>query len=101
MSNYRKTDINKLNDLWKAILKLQNSPECAKFFRDLCTKEELRAMSERWQAAKKISQNESYRDIAKDVGMSVTTVARVAYWLNHGKGGYKLILKRLGILKSS
>jgi TrpR-related protein YerC/YecD len=55
-------------------------------------------MSERWQAAKRVGQGDGYREIAKDIGMSTTTVARVAHWLNHGKGGYKLILKRLGIL---
>ena len=95
--HYRKTDINKLNDLWKAVLKLEKSSECARFFRDLCTLEELRAMSERWQAAKMIAEGESYRKIAKDIKISVTTVTRVAYWLSHGKGGYKLVLKRLGI----
>ena len=96
--HYRKTDINKLNDLWKAVLKLEKPSECSKFFRDLCTKEELRAMSERWQAAKMIADGEPYREIAKDIKISVTTVTRVAHWLNHGKGGYKLILKRLKLL---
>ena len=99
MNDYRKININKLNELWPAILQLKNPVECAKFFRDLCTLEELRAMSERWQAAKKINQNESYREIAEEIGVSTTTVTRVAQWLNHGKGGYKLILQRLKLLK--
>jgi TrpR-related protein YerC/YecD len=99
MNQYRKTDINKLNELWRAILKLKTPKECASFFRDLCTLEELRALSERWQSAVRIAQGEPYRDIAKDLKMSTTTVARVAHWLNHGKGGYKLVLKRLKILK--
>ena len=98
MDNYRKININKLNDLWKAVLTLKNGPECAIFFRDLCTLEELRAMSERWQAVKKIAQKEPYREIAENIGISTTTVARVAHWLNRGKGGYRLVLKRLKIL---
>jgi len=97
MLNSRKVDEQKLNDLWKAILKLERTSECAKFFRDLCTLEELRAMSERWQAVQKIAQNQPYRRIANDIGISTTTVARVAQWLNHGEGGYRLILKRLGL----
>lgn len=96
MNNYRRVNKVKLNELWQAILCLEKPGECAKFFRDLCTLEELRAMSERWQAVKKISNNESYREIAKEIGISTTTVTRVAYWLNHGQGGYKLVLKKLG-----
>jgi len=95
MNNYRKVEVAKLNDLWKAILKLEKPGECAKFFRDLCTLEELRAMSQRWQAVKKITSSEPYREIAKEIGISTTTVARVAHWLNHGKGGYKLVLKKI------
>jgi uncharacterized protein YerC len=31
------------------------------------------------------------------LNMSTTTVARVAYWLKHGEGGYRLVLKRIGL----
>jgi len=87
----------KCQDLWQVILRLKTKQECHKFFRDLCTMEEIIAMTDRWQAAKKISQGQAYREIAKEIGMSTTTVARVAHWLNYGKGGYKLVLKKLGI----
>lgn len=36
-----------------------------------------------------------YEQIAKETGMSSTTIARVQKWLTKGMGGYKLILKRL------
>jgi TrpR-related protein YerC/YecD len=88
----------KAEELWQAVLSLKTKEECRRFFRDLCTIEEMTAMADRWQAVKKINNNESYREIAKQVGMSSTTVARVAYWLKHGQGGYKLMLKRLKLL---
>jgi TrpR-related protein YerC/YecD len=85
----------KNEDLWQAVLSLKNVSEARKFFRDLCTIEELTAMSDRWQAVKMIQRKVPYREIAKKLKMSSTTVARVAHWLNHGEGGYKLVVKRL------
>lgn len=85
---------NEIFKLYKAILKLKDIGECRKFFRDLCTLEEIIEMSKRWQAAKLLAGEKSYREVAKKTGLSTTTVARVSYWLKHGQGGYQLILKR-------
>ncbi|MFA6215392.1 MAG: YerC/YecD family TrpR-related protein [Patescibacteria group bacterium] len=85
----------RLKALFAATLKLKTSKEAAKFFRDLCTIEELEEMGKRWQAASLIQKGKPYRKVAKITGLSTTTVARVAYWLNHGEGGYNLVLKRI------
>lgn len=87
----------KTQELFAAILELKTKEECRKFFRDLCTLEEVASIVDRWQAVKMVKENKlSYREIAEELGMSTTTVARVAHWLKYGAGGYKLILKRLG-----
>ncbi|MFH1713002.1 MAG: YerC/YecD family TrpR-related protein, partial [Candidatus Jacksonbacteria bacterium] len=65
------------------------------FFRDLCTLSELKAMTERFQAVKMINKNIPYREISKKTGSSTATITRVAHWLHHGAGGYKLALDRL------
>ena len=82
------------DDLFKAILSLKDTKEARKFFRDLCTIDELKEMTERWQIVKMIDQGYSYRKIAENLNVSTTTVSRVALWLNHGEGGYRLILDR-------
>ena len=82
-------------ELFEAVLKLKTKSECAKFFRDLCTLSELKAMGERLTVAKLANEKISYREIAKQTGASTATVTRVAHWLHHGEGGYKLVLKRL------
>lgn len=82
-------------ELYRAILKLRDVSECRKFFRDLCTIEEIIEMAKRWQAARLLNKKISYRDVSEKTGLSTTTVARVAHWLNHGTGGYQLILKRI------
>ncbi|MFN3301912.1 MAG: YerC/YecD family TrpR-related protein [Patescibacteria group bacterium] len=81
-------------ELFKAILKLKTVEEAEKFFRDLCTLQELYEMAKRWQAAKMINQGLSIREISEKLKMSTTTVSRVAHWLRHGEGGYRLILER-------
>lgn len=95
MKGIHKGEKSENRELYKAILKLKNINECAIFFRDLCTIEEITEMSKRWEAAGLINQEKlSYREIATKTGLSTTTVARVAFWLHHGRGGYQLILKR-------
>ena len=81
--------------LFTAISKLRTEAETAKFFRDLCTLEEIEEMARRWQAVRLLDKGQPYRKIAEKTGLSTTTVTRVAHWLNHGEGGYPLILKRI------
>ena len=80
--------------LFKAILRLKTPEEAARFFRDLCTIEEIEEMANRWEAARLLDKGVSYRDIARKLGMSTTTVSRIANWLNNGMDGYKLVLKK-------
>ena len=83
------------DEVYKAILSLKSIDECRAFFRDLCTLSEIEAMTERFQVAKMLNKNMPYREISKKTGSSTATITRVAYWLNHGLSGYKLILKRI------
>lgn len=82
-------------ELSQAILKLRTTSECKKFLRDLCTFGELSAMTERFQVVKMILDKKPYREISKKTGSSTATITRVAHWLHHGMGGYKLLLSRL------
>lgn len=85
---------NQTVSLYQAILSLKTLGECRQFFRDLLTIEEIAELSKRWQAVRLLDCGDSYRAVAQKTGLSTTTVARVAHWLNHGEGGYQLVLKR-------
>jgi TrpR-related protein YerC/YecD len=87
----------KIGELMDAIMLLKNSEEAEAFFRDLLTGNELIEFGNRWKAARMLWNKESYVDIAKETGLSSTTIARVSKWLNGGKNGYKLILSRMTI----
>lgn len=89
------------NELFLAVAKLKTADECKRFFRDLCTLAELKAMIERFQVAKLVLKEEPYREINRKTKVSTATITRVAYWLHHGLGGYKLALERSGASKRS
>lgn len=74
---------------------LNSQEEYEKFLSDLCTLKELKALTERLQVAKRISNNETYRSIVKSVPSSSATITRVAKWMREGSGGYEIALRVL------
>jgi TrpR-related protein YerC/YecD len=84
-----------LDALAEAILVLRTRDEVRRFLRDLCTFPELEALAHRWQTALLLEQGLPYVEIAERVPTSTATVTRVAQWLRHGAGGYRLALDRL------
>src|SRR5919202_4161560 len=86
---------SEMKDLFEAILLLRSRQEVERFFRDLCTLAELEAMAHRWQVAKLVDRGLPYLEIASRTHASTTTVTRVAHWLRHGEGGYRLAPDRL------
>lgn len=84
-----------MDDLYQALLKLKTPTEVAAFWRDLLTLKEIKTIDKRWQMAKLLYQGVPYAKIAKKLKVSTTTVTRTAYWLKHGRGGYRLVLSRL------
>lgn len=51
--------------LFKAILSLENEEDCYRFFEDLCTSAELKAMSQRLVVAKMLTEKKVYTEIVK------------------------------------
>lgn len=84
-----------VNELFNAIASLQTGSECRKFMRDLCSLAEIKTLASRWQVVKRIQKGVPYRNIARSTGASTATITRVAHWLHHGMGGYRLVLDRL------
>jgi TrpR-related protein YerC/YecD len=87
-------EIPGLDELVDALRSLRNRDEVTRFLRDLCTYGELEALSHRWQIVQLLEQGAPYLEIADRVHTSTATVTRVAQWLRHGAGGYRLALSR-------
>lgn len=83
-----------LDELAAAFLTLRAGDEVKRFLRDLCTLPELEALVHRWQTARLVSQGVPYLEVAGRVPTSTATVTRVAQWLRHGAGGYRIALER-------
>lgn len=86
---------NDLDILFKAILELQTIEECYKFFEDITTINELKAISQRIQVARMLRDKKIYIEIAEKTGASTATISRVNKCLNYGKDGYNIILDRI------
>ena len=81
--------------LSEALLALETPQEVRRFLEDLCTPAEIEAMVDRWRVAQLLDRGLSYRDIRELTEVSVTTIGRVARFIDHGTGGYRTALDRL------
>jgi TrpR-related protein YerC/YecD len=89
-------DINKLDELYNAILHLETVEECRSFFKDLCTIPELKALSQRFQVARMLMENNVYSEIVRETGASTATISRVNRSLSYdGSGGYNIVFEKI------
>lgn len=104
MKNYHNKSKNDLSetldksiyDLCEALLSLETKEDAYNFIKDLCTPQEIGALSERWRVCKLLDQGGlSYRDIHELTGASLTTIGRVARFLkDEPYHGYREMLKK-------
>lgn len=95
MSYQSKFKNKEIDDLFEAILALENEEECYRFFEDICTIKELQSIAQRLQVAKLLREKKTYSDIEEVTKASTATISRINKCLNYGSDGYQLILDRL------
>ena len=83
------------HQLYAAVMTLESVPEARDFFRDLCTPAELQAMADRWRVVGLLREGRPYREIHDMTGVSVTTIGRVARFIEYGNGGYRRAIERV------
>ena len=59
------------------------------FLDDLCSPAEIEALADRWSVVPLLDGGMSYRQVQEATGVSVTTVGRIARYLEGGAGGYR------------
>ncbi len=74
--------------LARALLTLRTADEMRAFLRDLCTPAELEALTDRWRVVPYLLEGRPYREIHDLTAVSITTIGRVARFINQGNGGY-------------
>ena len=85
----------KSDQLYKAIMQLQDEQECYEFFQDLCTMTELRSMEQRFAVASLLNDGMIYNEILERTGASSATISRVNRSLSYGTGAYERLFKRI------
>ncbi len=73
--------------LYREIVALKDEDECYRFFQDLCSITELRAMEQRFDVAKLLYEGKVYTEIIEDTGASSATISRVKRALKYGENG--------------
>lgn len=84
-----------LDELFEAVLMLDDLEECYSFFVDICTVRELKSISQRLQVAKLLKIRKTYNEIEEETGASTATISRVNRSLVYGESGYDLVLEDL------
>ncbi len=85
-----------IDNLFDAILSLENREECYKFFEDALTQREILDIAQRLKAAEMLGAGKSYTEVCAATGMSTATISRVSKALESGAGGYEIVMKRIG-----
>ena len=85
----------KYEDMYEAILTLKTVDECMRFFEDLCSITELKAMEQRFHVAQLLDKGMIYNDILEQTGASSATISRVNRSLPYGEDGYAIVFERL------
>lgn len=93
MNNKIKTEA--VDQLFNAILSLENVDQCYAFFDDLCTVNEILSLSQRFEVAKMLREKKTYMEIVEKTGASTATISRVNRSLNYGNDGYEMIFDNL------
>lgn len=84
-------------NLYDAFSVVENKEEFEKLLYDLLTEKEIKELNDRFIMAQLLENNITQREIAKQLKCSITTVTRVAKFLNGKNCGYKTILNKLKI----
>lgn len=78
-----------------AFLLLRTREECTSFLKDICTYQELRALTQRLQVAKMLHEQHVFHEIVQETGASTATISRVNRTIKDGSGGYETVFERM------
>ena len=84
-----------VDQLFDAILSLENKEECYAFFGDICTINEILSLSQRFEVARMLREGYTYLDISEKTGASTATISRVNRSLIYGNDGYDIAFERI------
>lgn len=91
----KKLQTEAVDQLFEAVLTLENKEECYAFFEDLATINEILSLAQRYEVAAMLRDKKTYMAIAEKTGASTATISRVNRSLIYGNDGYDMVFERL------
>ena len=97
---------NNNNTVWKsnitqqlaaALTTLDSIDNMQNFLRDVMTEKEIIEISSRLEAARMLTNGESYLAVTNKTKLSSRTVARISDWLKNGCNGYQTALQSVDL----
>ena len=88
-------DTFEVDQLFEAILALENKEECRRFFKDICTVNELLTFAQRFDVGIRLLQGSTYQEVSRETGASTATISRVRRLLNDDEDGLEMAALRL------
>ncbi|MBE6111470.1 MAG: hypothetical protein E7195_00430 [Peptococcaceae bacterium] len=90
-----KLEDEQIDGLFEAMQQLKTREDFYRFFEDISTVSEIKALAQRMEVAKMLDEDKTYTEIASKTGASTATISRVKRCLNYGADGYRLVLERM------
>lgn len=84
-----------LKDFCAVLINMKSDDEVFRFLKDLLNRKERLMLVRRLQVAFLLNQGMSYDEIRKHLKVGKATIARIARWLEFGRGGYKDAIEKL------
>lgn len=80
--------------LCRAFAGLNDTESVKIFLEDIASPGEIRAMSQRLEVARLLSESKTYPEIMRLTGAGTATISRVKRCIDYGPGGYKRVLEK-------
>ena len=80
---------------FEGLLTLESVEECYAFFDDICTRNEILSIAQRFQVGEMLLDKNTYQTISKTTGASTTTISRVNRLLGDDQEGIEMVHDRL------
>ena len=81
-------------ELYREIAAIDDVETCYRFFKDLCSINELRSMEQRFDVAKLLYEGNVYTEIVEQTGASSATISRVNRVFSTGTGAFQEAIDR-------
>jgi TrpR-related protein YerC/YecD len=81
--------------LCDALIALESREDAYRLLEDLCTIQEVQALSQRIAVARMLRGGATYHEVAKETGASSATISRVSRCLGYGAEGYTRALNKM------